>query len=1145
MLQNQANDAFIEPAYYQLSMNAQGDIVNKQTISQELFTAMACSPNQHIWLNACAGSGKTWLLVSRIVRILLQGTPVASILALTFTKDAAFEMKTRLLSWLAEFSQLNDDDLTKALKERGLQNNEINAELLKKARQLHHEVLSTGQNLAIMTFDVWFLQLLNLQPLNMQPSTVSMHSKNKRLYDQALQDFLQQQLSSHHQNLFKQFYSAYVESSEDIYQSNLLINLWQKRQFLKQLNWQTQLSTEPQTVAMPCPKLLFDTLEVLINFLQNNELNGKDVRKKVSLLIVPLQTILAQFKKDLIENQANHLDLSENITNINFVLKTTQLYKQVLDLCLTLKQSIKSLFTSKKESEQTKQKTWHQLVYCLQLEYQQSYSQAYLQIAHCLIGAYQTFKSQQQVLDFNDCADLAYAAMQNDACNEYMFCQLDQRYEHILVDEFQDTNLLQWHILLSWLQAYQGQNLPTLFIVGDEKQAIYGFRGSDMRMMKLLAQARQHHLFDYVLHEVDKPWCLLQTQHSRRCSAAIINAMNICLSTINYEAFLPHTAQNHPSINFAYRLPWQPDIETIIIHLIEHLKQLKAQNKIQNWHEVLILSTKRTHWPLIEQLFKTHNLPLFSQLPGSLLKQKLAIDLIHVMHFIVQPNNFSYVYLLQQSQFFMLAEANFCQSLAWQALCQKVLTSSAFEGFVSIVAYLKQYILEFKQQSLENAHSIAVLDRLTELALNFKGARFSHFIDWLSSLDEDQTKTIAQESPAQQSIKQNAIELNTIHGVKGLERNYVVLLDISLQNIDIDMLYEWPLNHAYPQSVLLGKKDSLEHCYQQNFEKTVHEKQQANYNLLYVAMTRAKYGLIVCGKLNSKQLKNFEDQAQELINDKDINPDSWQYALNKLPIYEEQTLNDAQNMFNILENLPQEEDPFAFLNKSTQTIQTIDSTMQSTKQSTKQTIAFNQTNDELCMQTFLQNYGIKYEAQIAPDIGQQIGQYMHRLLEYQLIEREQYYQHQKNQATNSIINSHFPALSLSDAEQILGIYQDALVTKAYHKAQQLLNQPHLQKWFNPMHYQNAYNEYILYNHENQQLFRLDRLVETEQALIILDYKFNEFNQEDEKNQTYLKAYEAQLKNYKQQLALLYNQSNCKHKTIQAYLLNPNGDCLEV
>jgi ATP-dependent helicase/nuclease subunit A len=76
--------------------------------SREAFYAIACDPRRSVAVEACAGAGKTWMLVSRIVRALLDGAEPHEILAITFTKKAAGEMRQRLQEWLADFARETD-----------------------------------------------------------------------------------------------------------------------------------------------------------------------------------------------------------------------------------------------------------------------------------------------------------------------------------------------------------------------------------------------------------------------------------------------------------------------------------------------------------------------------------------------------------------------------------------------------------------------------------------------------------------------------------------------------------------------------------------------------------------------------------------------------------------------------------------------------------------------------------------------------------------------------------------------------------------------------------------------------------------------------------------------------------------------------
>src|SRR4051794_25385838 len=137
---------------------------NGRSVERDAFYALACDPQRSVVVEACAGAGKTWMLVSRILRALLEGAAPHEILAITFTRKAAGEMRKRLQDWLAEFAHADPEKLGQELLARGVPLPAIDG-LREPLRTLHARVLADGRGVQIRTFHGWFAALLRNAPI--------------------------------------------------------------------------------------------------------------------------------------------------------------------------------------------------------------------------------------------------------------------------------------------------------------------------------------------------------------------------------------------------------------------------------------------------------------------------------------------------------------------------------------------------------------------------------------------------------------------------------------------------------------------------------------------------------------------------------------------------------------------------------------------------------------------------------------------------------------------------------------------------------------------------------------------------------------------------------------------------------------------
>ena len=156
---------------------------------------IASDPKNSCWVFASAGSGKTKILVDRVVRLLLADVSPNKIFCLTFTKAAAAEMQERINSRLAELVLVSDEELQKKLQE--LSGKFPSADLLKKARTLFVKILDDEARVKVQTIHAFCQTLIKIFPFESQvkPSfEILEDSREKLLMQQAQKEVLRNAL---------------------------------------------------------------------------------------------------------------------------------------------------------------------------------------------------------------------------------------------------------------------------------------------------------------------------------------------------------------------------------------------------------------------------------------------------------------------------------------------------------------------------------------------------------------------------------------------------------------------------------------------------------------------------------------------------------------------------------------------------------------------------------------------------------------------------------------------------------------------------------------------------------------------------------------------------------------------------------------
>ena len=173
-------------------------------------------------------------------------------------------------------------------------------------------------------------------------------------------------------------------------------------------------------------------------------------------------------------------------------------------------------------------------------------------LARLLISEFTALKRERGWIDMNDVERAALVMLGDPVLSGWVQERLDARVKHLLIDEFQDTNPLQWQALSAWLGSYGGAGrAPSVFIVGDPKQSIYRFRRAEPQVFR----AAQNFVRQGLQGD------LLSCDHTRRNAQAVINTVNAAMQQAakvdGYEGFRVHSSDS-PDIGAVGRLPAIP-----------------------------------------------------------------------------------------------------------------------------------------------------------------------------------------------------------------------------------------------------------------------------------------------------------------------------------------------------------------------------------------------------------------------------------------------------------------------------------------------------------------------------------------------------------------------------------------------------------
>jgi ATP-dependent helicase/nuclease subunit A len=855
----------------------------------------AADPETSVFVTANAGSGKTKVLVDRIARLLLAGAKPSAFLCVTYTKAAASEMQRRLFERLGGWCVADDASLAADLMQLGAGDADLG-----KARALFARALETPGGLKIQTIHAFCERLLARFPLEAgvppgfdiadEARAAALLSEARadaalapdapraaferfaaRLSGDALQDLLDRFASRR-----AEFHRYAVRHKGNVFVEAELRNRHGVRSTSDQLCRGFVVRQDWESLREACAALA--------------ESSSKD------------QAAAARLKSalDAFARQADVRVIAEAC--IGFALNDKgEPYKAFVT---------KSLGKAKPWLEPRLERfadSAAALASDLNAIERADDAAAAMQLALRLDRAYQLAKARSGVLDFDDLIEGAQALLQRSAAAAWVLYKLDGGLDHILIDEGQDTSPGQWDIIAPLQEEFFAgrgarENARTVFAVGDPKQSIYAFQGADPA--RFLDEARRldkrarkagvrfkapiletsFRSGPEVLRVVDAVFAdkkLIATEPDahdiprhlafRDREAAVVEVWPLALRPVVQPA-TPWDAPMDRDSGASVHAQLARAIAKRVSAMIAAREAVWEKGALRPVRAGDVLALVRTRGALFRELikaFKREKLPVAGA-DRMVLRDELAVeDCLALMRVALDPQDDLALACVLKGPWCNLDDDNVHlfplaygrakgETLYARLMATQDALYAAAKAFVSdVVARRGESAFGFLSWALEAPHGGGdsgwmrllarlgpeardPLEELLQRALKPAAHTAPTLQRFLSEIERD-----AGEVKRELEAETGAVRVMTVHGAKGLEAPVVILPDTTAppnDKPDDGLMFE---DDAGPFLSLRAREDDPRTRRARETHKVRMESE--HWRLLYVAMTRARDRLIVCG----------------------------------------------------------------------------------------------------------------------------------------------------------------------------------------------------------------------------------------------------------------------------------------------------------
>ncbi|MBT8387548.1 MAG: UvrD-helicase domain-containing protein, partial [Ignavibacteria bacterium] len=733
--------------------------------------SVALDISQSVSLTANAGSGKTYVLAKRYLEIaVIADVTLNNIAAITFTEKAAGELYKKISEEIDLMYKSNSDNLLK-----------------KKLRNIRRQLVSAN----ISTIHSFCLDILREYPVEaeLDANFIPIDARTSgELLELSAEETIKKLLNSENNEQIKSLYRLF--SSKHLL-AKVLIKLVEKRKNVIELNNKIYQSSHTKIAAFfnesfnELAKDIYNLEEK--NFWQHfNIINEKVLEHNTD-------NEIAIKIKEYITKDKDNIDIKD-LLNLLFELKTLVCTDKgnIRDrgyLSTKVRDGVKESITKVEAFFEDISKLVVDNDYQLVENQLAKYGKSLISIFEFVLAEYETKKRENGFLDYEDILIKTKNILQN----EYVKEALSEKYKYLMIDEYQDTNEIQYNIFLPILDYLKKGNL---FVVGDEKQSIYQFRDAELEVFertkldivekygknsKLLLpdsfrMAPKLCLFtNYIFKEIFKD--------PKKIYNEVQPSSFICARDNDFDGKVEILLADENDDNAEADL-----VAKRIVQLVNG----EFTNRDKNWNNIAVLVRKRSSFASLEKSFTKFNIP-YSIIGGKGFYQQQAIyDIYNYFSFLLNKENDTALVGVLRSPFFTVSDSmlfelsffdgnNYWQKISnakkqismWNHIAEQLEENLLLSHRVDISFLLRKILSESDflpvvSSEKSGVQELANINKLVNITVEFANQGFRTLYDYVNFL-ADAIDSREEEAQASLSEDKERVSILTIHQAKGLE----------------------------------------------------------------------------------------------------------------------------------------------------------------------------------------------------------------------------------------------------------------------------------------------------------------------------------------------------------------------------------------